>query len=846
MRRVLEQLHKHRHFVIIITLLTLVVTFPTIVHVFRTDVFWHPGGEHPDIFIEFWDVWYGSQFLRGQADRFYTDLMFYPNGVSLVNHTFVLPNIIIVNLLSLVLPVSNAYSLAFLLIIWSAALSAYLYLLWLFKDKWISLFGAVVFGFSPHVIGHPYHPAMAAMATVPLTLYCLHRGAREDRSALFMLAGLLTGLTTAIIMYLYICILILLGFFVIAFAISRWRDKRFWLHVLLLVLSVTISSVWRVYPLLSSESLGAAIEWHGANEIKSDALSFFVNYENPLYGRLFESITETSVNAHLSTTSFLGFLPLLLIGIGLGKKLTRRKMLPWSFLCLLFLILRLGSHLNIKGITYTDIRLPKYYLDQIAPSVFGAFWEVDMFMMGALLPFAVLACFGLMALQKRMVIAAKPKFIVALALIVALEYTIPIEPDRVFPLGDGRISEERLAFLDWLEQEDAGSIRLVNLPMGRRNSKIYNFYQSLAGYPQAEGAISRTPDSAYDYIRGNFLLKAWVNQQPVSCDLVDRQSYLTGLAELEAAGFSHVVYHYEFRDWLAIGDSFRYLAPAYRDEYVSVFRLSDLRDGCSEEASARLNFTREYAKALQMPSVLDERNGIIVSFPPTAAAADHFLRYLPKFAAINKTVLAITGDEPANIVIRNSDWPDSDSSIDLEEFAALWLINNQSAYDAAQTAAYQDWFSERFRFCERYYDEEDITLDLYLRRDVPCAAIGGSSAFEIRYVDGLLLHNLSYTVELDAVRFFLAWTNATRDSFGFSLQFFDEDGNKALQHDQVVSRQLLQVIEMETTALPPGAYSVQLIVYDFDTQISQGGRVSATGEHFERALEVAGIEKERE
>ena len=81
--RLRGRLREHRHFVIVLTLLTLAVTFPTIVQVFRTDIFWHPGGEHADSFIKLWDLWYGNLFLSGQADRFYTDLMFYPDGVSL-------------------------------------------------------------------------------------------------------------------------------------------------------------------------------------------------------------------------------------------------------------------------------------------------------------------------------------------------------------------------------------------------------------------------------------------------------------------------------------------------------------------------------------------------------------------------------------------------------------------------------------------------------------------------------------------------------------------------------------------------------------------------------------------
>ena len=147
-------LRKHLHFIIVVTLLTLVVTFPTILYVFRTDVIWLPTND-PDIYLHLWDAWYGKLVLTGQADRLYTNLLFYPQGLSLVRHPLGLPNVITTAALNIILPLSNAYNLAYLLIIISCALSAYVYLLWLFKDKWTALFGAVIFGFSPHVVGEP-------------------------------------------------------------------------------------------------------------------------------------------------------------------------------------------------------------------------------------------------------------------------------------------------------------------------------------------------------------------------------------------------------------------------------------------------------------------------------------------------------------------------------------------------------------------------------------------------------------------------------------------------------------------------------------------------------------------
>ncbi len=842
MRRIRSTLREHWHFLIIVTLLTLVTTFPTIVYVFKTDVFWHPGGAERDVYIAFWDVWYGEQFLAGQASPFYTDQIFYPEGLSLEFHPFFIPHIIAVNALNIFLPLSNAFSLAYLMIIFLCALPAYVYLHWLFKERWIALLGAVIFALSPQVVGHPFHPQIAFITTIPLAIYFFERGIAENRPVLVLIAGLLTGLTTIIGLYNYICLLIMLGFFTIALAVARYRDKRFWFNIALLIASVTLSSLWRVYPLLtSSDSLSEAANWHGDAELATDAISYLVNHEHPVLGPTLESILGTPDRANVSFTSYLGLLPLLLIAIALFKSEERRQVMCWAGLCGLFLFLRLGSHLTVNGAVYSNIPLPKYFLNQLLPEVFVSFWEVDHFMMGALLPLAVLVCFGLVALQKRFPLAAKPGFVLALTLIVAFEYHIPVETERIFPEGDGKISQERLAFLDWLEQEN-GEVRLINLPTGRRNSKVYNLYQALSGYPRVEGAISRTPESAYDYIRANLLLNSWHDKLPISCRTIDRDKYLAELARLQADGFSHVVFHLGFKYADRIMDSFRAFEPSYADEFVWIFRLSELQSGCVGESSANYSFARIFSDALSEPSSLGERHGAAVVFAPSIPAADHFRRDLRYFTQIDRNIVTITSDADANIHIQSSAFPGLDARADLSAQAALWLVNSPQHFNAEQRPAFQGWFSERFHFCQRAEELDGITFDLYLRADLPCSAMDDSSALEVEYDGGARLHNASYAVNEDLLHFYLAWTNATTESYGFSLQFFDESGHKALQYDNVINRQLLAIHEIDTSSLPEGAYSVQLIAYSYETRKSLGGRVIKTGQSFERALEIARIE----
>lgn len=573
-------LREHIHFVVVITVLTLVMTFPTILYVLRTDVFWHPASGSHDVYIKLWDIWYGGQTLSGQADRFYTDLLYFPEGVSLVNHPMNLPYIIAVNILAGFMPVSNAVSLMYMLIIIACGACAYIFLNALIQDKWIALLGAITFAFSPHVIDHRSWPDAAFIATIPLVMHFYRRGIEERQAKYVVLAGLVVGLVSQIKLYHYVCILIMLAFFTGYFALARWRDATFWRHTLLLIAVVAFASAWRLLPMLQhSAALSEAIAYYTQGEQNRDLFDFFFgNPRKSILGKHLHSLLQLVDDGSNGNYLYLGVIPLGLTVIGIVNSETRRKMLPWLFICLVFLVLSLGSTFIMNGREYENVLLPKYFLNNLLPFVFGAFSKTEHFMAGARLPLAVLACFGMVALGRG--IARRRWFVCLLIALVALDYYIPVKHGPVFPIGNGTISKDRLAFVDWLAQEDDQEIRLINLPMGRTNAKFYLFYQSLHGYPQTEGAISRTPESAYDYIRAHYLLSSWHSNKPVACAPENRDNYLAALSQLENDGFSHVLHFRDLYNWRAVDDSFDRAKPSHRDDFTSIYRLDDLRASC--------------------------------------------------------------------------------------------------------------------------------------------------------------------------------------------------------------------------------------------------------------------------
>ena len=170
----------HLHVIIIVPLLIILMTWPTFSHVFDTDGFWLAGSS-VDSHMLFWDAWYGKLILSGQADFYYTDLLFYPDGVSLAFHNFSLPHMILFGVLQMIMHATSAYNLTYLLLVLATTLSAYVYLNYLFGDKWIALFGAIVVGTSAHVLGRPFHTHVSFIATIPLSLYFFHRSVLEER-----------------------------------------------------------------------------------------------------------------------------------------------------------------------------------------------------------------------------------------------------------------------------------------------------------------------------------------------------------------------------------------------------------------------------------------------------------------------------------------------------------------------------------------------------------------------------------------------------------------------------------------------------------------------------------------
>lgn len=827
MTRTASRIRHHLPFIIIVPLLIIVTTWPTFALVFDTDRAVFPT-THGDIRQKLWDVWHLGQFLAGKTSFYYSDVMFYPIGVSLAYESFVLPHMLSVRLLSAFLPISNAYTITYLLIVFAVAASAYIYLHYLLRDPWLATLGATVFGLCQFVTAHGGQPGINLIVSFPLSAYFFQRGIKEERVRYLIICGILVGLTTFSGMYIFICQIITLVLFVLYFAFIHWRDPRFWRWMILLGLVIGLASAPRIAPIV--EQLGSmddALSKNRDQESATDLMYYFVNYRHPVTTPLLKSLFGVGKPHYDRTTSYLGYLPLALVILGFVRSGYRRRMLPWLVLALLFLLLRLGSVLQVDGYKYRHIVLPKSLLTELLPQAFAPFHTADHFQMGILLPLAVMTCYGLKSILEAR--PAKQRAFITLAVIavVAFEY---------YETTDARpVPEEQIAFINWLREEAAlGEPRLINLPMGRQESKYYGFYQTFTGFPQVEGLSGRTPPQAYDYIEGNRMLRAWRRGAAVHCIPPLQSEYVSALGQLQSDGFTHVIWHHWLGKSLAIDSSFFDAKAAYKDDYVRVYRLEDLRRSCDRSSTINAAALAHFQSLEPSAAIFPQEDSTIVSLLDDEGAAFLFgmHRYAP-LALIDGEVTAYYRDDLENVA------PDA-AELLADQFVLLLVYNPQLA-DPETLRSYRHWIAARFKSCRRLVDADDAVIEYFLHEAFPCDLAIAEQPLEVHYANGIRLGNMLVESQPGMLDLYFLWTSLPAESHAFSVQAFDRNGAKVAGSDFTVGLDPLAHRRIDTSTWRKGDYDLKFILYSYETVVSVAGTVIRSGVHFERELDIGPV-----
>ncbi|MDE2635641.1 MAG: hypothetical protein OXI30_04690 [Chloroflexota bacterium] len=806
------------HFLIIVPALIIATTWPTFQYVLDLDTFWLPS-DGTDIWLEIWESWYGGLILSGEADLFFTNRLFYPEGVSLAYHQFTLPHMIVNSLLAKLLPVSNAYNLSFLLNHFANAAAAYLLLSYIFRNKWISLFGAALVGISL-IIARASPFEQSTVATIPLAIYFLQRAVDERKWRFALLCGIMVGFTAYVGSYVSVCMLLTIGMYGCYLLWSRYKTLDIWKTIAIAGIAMTIVGAPRLLPMLNNrENVEDVLDFRSSWRSNSTDLQSF--------------IIHPALAPSESQNSYIGVVPLLLIAAGIWSSGARRKMLPWLVILLLFIVLSLGTYLTVGGVKFSQILLPQHFLNDLFPVVFRGFSRGRHWLIGALLPLTILSCYGLQSLNRSYLSHHFSKIIVVAIVILALEYYRPITGQT--------IDERQLSHLDWLEEEQASGYptRLVYVPMNVTHVRwYYNFLQSLSGFPQIEGGVNRVLPEAYDYINANLLLRTWKKGKSQHCLPHNRNEYSAAVDQLIEEGLTHVVLLTRGAR-RAESYSFESAPSAYDDDFLSIYRVQDLADSCNNSAIRSHDHLPHLQRLALSEQIKPDPDITLLSASPSDRIDDDLFTYYSLvfndwagFAHLYLQDGAVKVQSAGN---KGAEEFEIGSRRQL-----LLRLDVPDSSDPGALLALDHWLGRAYKPCYPVHESGVSVGEVWVSAEFPCELVESDNPFTVTYDSGAELVNALTTVEGGALDAAFYWINRPEgdDRLAYSIQLFDSVGSKAQQLDTVMPKHPLSHHQLDISMLDTGEYVAELVVYGFHTGASVPGIMKSSQTAFGRELEL--------
>jgi hypothetical protein len=431
-----------------------------------------------------------------------------------------------------------------------------------------------IYSYAPYHLAHSGgHPDLVHLASIPLAVLLLFAAITRPSVLAALGAALMIGLAGFTSLYIMVFALLTVGPVLVFLLIDkhRWTQARIWRIVIIFGVASLLLLAVRLVPILRDGSaLTNAIESkYTAIFDQTDLLSYILpSHLNPLFAPYTSEIAASFGFMSAKWPAYLGIVPLALTVIALAWKEQRKIVLLWLSIGLIFFVLSLGPALRLNGNLYEDIVLPTRYLSWFPP--IKAVGRPNFFVMGVLLPIAVLSAFGF----DRLLRVLEGHRTVKLALMFALPGLLLIEYwSGDFPGAPSTVSP----FYEQLSHEP-GDFAIIQLPMGRGESKHYLFMQTFHQKPIVEGLSARTPVEAYQYIQSNPLLVSWSKDEQMDCRRRNNDLYISALDELIDDGFRFVVVHHTKSNiLLRYADSFP-PEPFYQDRDLTAFELAELRD----------------------------------------------------------------------------------------------------------------------------------------------------------------------------------------------------------------------------------------------------------------------------
>ncbi len=490
-----------------------------------------PSGSR-DTLVHYWNGWWVRHALTSGQNPFYTPLLFYPKGISLVTHNIAWFNVATWFIFEPLLGGITAYNFAILLSIILCGLAVFWLSYRLTDHLGAAFLAGLIYLAWPFRINQLDHPNLIATQWIPVfflfLIYTIQRGRWRD--------ALLAGLFFALIGYTRWQLLIAASTMaLIYFLIARreWfpENRRHILWRLLFAGAVASLLLLPPFLMLLRETLAdqeADFLLREGDEVvmqtdllsylaPSEASTLFGDETQPFFERIYHDRSEAR-----RETSYIGIVTLVLAILGI--KYSGRKSLPWLVMAIVLILLALGPFLRLNGKFYE--RVPTLYGLLSPIGIYRLMRVPHRYNMFLALPVSILAAYGLAAALPRLRDFRRwlpTVTVVILAFMILLDYLmVPV------PLIDPKTFES--SFFTEMAEEP-GTHAVVNIPFSVLRSKIFMYQQTLHQQPIVQGKIARIPADQYTFIDNHPLLSLLSERSDLPPAATDVGRMLASLSE---------------------------------------------------------------------------------------------------------------------------------------------------------------------------------------------------------------------------------------------------------------------------------------------------------------------------
>jgi hypothetical protein len=519
-------------------LLTLVYFLPNLSNISSALI-----GPPQDNMQNLWNFWWGYNVIVGRLGEFaYSNYIFYPEGTSLLYHSYSWYNLFFSFLLRQINGPVLAYNLLVLHTFVLSGIGAFLLTRYLIGNAYAALLAGFIFAFNPsHFAQSVSHLNIASIQFIPFFVLYYIRSLRDGRRKDLLWATAFFLLNSICSWNYMIFAVYFMGFGYVYLAIRRKQIILFDVlarTVFVVGISIIIMLPWlaRMVQVTFTHS-GTSAVGHGF--YVADLLAFILPHDYHLVGDLaiVKSITGQFTGNIWEKTAYLGLGVLAVIAIAIKGII--RESARYFMALITFVVLSMGVVVHMAGYS-SPIFLPYKALFFI-PLLSNIRCPSRHIVYGYIF-LAIIVAQAIIYLSRTRKFGKHTNYILAgLVLFIALDY----------------YSSERAMTPVYLPRcynvlmQDGGQGAILDLPGGWVEANSYMMYQTMHQRPIVQGTVSRKfNDTLIDYL--------------VSADLTRQRE------QLARHGIQYIVVHKSF-----LGLKNRMDTLAYNQVYDQIYNDKD-------------------------------------------------------------------------------------------------------------------------------------------------------------------------------------------------------------------------------------------------------------------------------